>query len=67
MGRTPAVPDPGLMPEHMAPRARLAEPFRRRWPESAVAVALLVFALGYYYPLTFTDRIVYDFDVWVFF
>jgi hypothetical protein len=67
MGRTPAVPNRALMPEHAAPRARLAERVRRHRPEGVVAVALLALALGYYYPLTFTDRILYDFDVWVFF
>jgi hypothetical protein len=67
MGRTPAVLAQALMPEHAPPRARLVAGIRRRWPEGVVAVALLVLALGYYYPLTFTDRILYDFDVWVFF
>ena len=40
---------------------------RRRWPDGAAVVGLLVLSLAYYVPLTTSDRIAYDFDIWVFF
>src|SRR5262249_57614313 len=46
-----------------APRPRP----RQRWRDVTAILALLALALAYYYPLVGTDRIAYDFDIWVFF
>ena len=40
---------------------------RQRWIDWAVVAGLLVLALAFYAPLTTSNRIAYDFDIWVFF
>jgi hypothetical protein len=50
------------------PRAALAVGRRRRlWTDWGVVVGLLALTLAFYVPLTTSDRIAYDFDIWVFF
>lgn len=39
----------------------------RRWPDLAALAGLLAFALVYYWPLSGGQRILYDFDTWVYF
>jgi len=39
----------------------------RRWGDVAVVVGLLALSLAYYYPIVGTGRIVFDFDIWLFF
>jgi hypothetical protein len=55
-------------PTSSAPRPAVVAARRRRirldW---AVAAGLLLLSLAYYTPLTTSNRILYDFDVWVFF
>src|SRR5581483_7288264 len=54
-----------------APRARSrsADAARRRrmWTDWAVVAGLLALVFAYYAPLSTSDRIAYDFDIWVFF
>jgi hypothetical protein len=50
-----------------APRGRRGRAARRPWADLAAVAGLLALALAFYAPLTTSDRILYDFDVWVFF
>ena len=56
----PATPSP-------APEPNWQRAGRRHWPDLAAVVGLLALALGYYWPLTTGQRILYDFDTWVYF
>jgi hypothetical protein len=50
-----------------AERAPARGALARRWPDLAVGLGLLVLSLAYYYPIVGTDRILFDFDIWLFF
>jgi hypothetical protein len=54
-------------PATAAARAPARGALARRWPDLAVGLGLLVLTLAYYYPIVGTDRIVFDFDIWLFF
>ncbi|HLH22801.1 MAG TPA: YfhO family protein [Chloroflexota bacterium] len=50
-----------------AARTRVVPAPRRAWTNWAAVAGLLLFVLAFYTPLTTSSRILYDFDVWVFF
>jgi len=52
------------LPARAAARWRM---LRRCWPDLAALGGLLALALGYYWPLSSGQRILYDFDTWVYF